>query len=84
MKEMSLMLIASLPVFFSGIIFLRIFTSVADRGNALAINLFGAMVGGILSSLSLLIGMRMMMAVVVGLYLAAAIASPKMPRRSHA
>jgi SAM-dependent methyltransferase len=51
-------LVLCLPVFFAGIIFVSSFADAHFRGSALGSNLFGAMAGGLLESLSLWFGLR--------------------------
>jgi spermidine synthase len=61
------------PVFFSGLVFIRSFDECTDKSRALGSNLFGALVGGLLESLSFITGIRALI-VLVGLFYAAALA----------
>ncbi len=59
-----------LPVFFAGIVFIRSFAEEGFRSDALGANLLGALVGGLLESLSLWTGLRSLLVVAVLLYAA--------------
>lgn len=63
-----------LPVFFAGIVFIRSFAAAAFSGEALGSNLFGALVGGLLESISLWTGIRSLLLVAGLLYLASLVA----------
>ncbi len=63
-----------LPVFFAGVIFIRSFATAGFRVEALGSNLFGAMVGGILESASMLTGIRSLVIIAGLLYAASWIA----------
>lgn len=58
-----------LPVFFAGIIFIQSFARSEFSGKAIGSNLIGALVGGLLESLSLWSGIRVLILVGVLLYL---------------
>jgi hypothetical protein len=57
------------PVFFSGLIFISSFKSVGFQAEAFGSNLLGALFGGLLESLSYLIGIKALVLVAVFLYL---------------
>jgi spermidine synthase len=59
-----------LPVFFASIIFIDSFAKVNFRGPALGSNLLGALIGGMLESISLWTGIRSLLVVTAVLYLA--------------
>jgi hypothetical protein len=61
-----------LPVFFAGVIFIASFARVNFQGSALGSNLFGALVGGLLESLSLWFGLRSLAIMAGMLYVASA------------
>jgi len=48
------------PVFFGGVLFIRSFANCADKPRALGSNLIGALVGGLLESVSFITGMRLL------------------------
>jgi hypothetical protein len=60
--------VTSLPIFFAGIVFASSFRRVRDASGALAANMFGAMVGGILEYSSMAWGIRSLTLMVLGLY----------------
>ena len=62
------------PVFFAGIIFVRSFARAGFSGKALGSNLFGALVGGLLESLSFWFGLKALLVIAALLYLASALA----------
>jgi hypothetical protein len=59
-----------LPVFFAGIVFIRSFALEGFRSEALGSNLLGALMGGLLESLSMWTGIRSLLIVAGLLYLA--------------
>jgi spermidine synthase len=59
-----------LPVFFAGIVFIRSFAKEGFRSEALGSNLLGALMGGVLESLSMWTGIRSMLVIAGLLYLA--------------
>lgn len=63
-----------LPVFFAGIIFVRSFSKEGFSGKALGSNLMGALLGGLLESLSLWTGLKALLIIAGFLYLASWIA----------
>jgi spermidine synthase len=66
------------PVFFSGLVFIRSFAACADRARALGSNLIGALVGGLLESVSFVIGIRALVYVVGVFYLVALCLRPRL------
>jgi len=58
-----------LPIFFAGLIFSTTFRDCKDPATLLGANLLGATVGGFSEYLSMAIGMRALMLIVVGAYL---------------
>lgn len=67
-------LVLCAPVFFAGIIFIRSFAQVGFASDALGSNLFGALVGGLLESLSFWLGMKSLTLLALCLYLGSALA----------
>lgn len=63
-------LVLCLPVFFASIVFIQSFAAVDFGGDALGSNLFGALVGGVLESLSLWLGLRSLLILAAVLYVA--------------
>ncbi len=64
----------ALPVFFSGLVFVRAWAARAHRDLALGSNLIGALLGGIASLLSMAIGFRALALLTLAVYLAALLA----------
>jgi hypothetical protein len=71
--------LTSLPMLFSGIVFIRSFTAVTEKDQALGANLLGALVGGLLQSVTFIVGLRALLLIVAGLYLAALLTRPRTP-----
>ena len=63
--------LAFAPIFFANIIFSNRFKGVGSSTTAFAVNLLGAMIGGLLEYLALLVGYRALLFVVAGAYAAA-------------
>lgn len=61
----------ALPIFFSGILFTRLFQRTRRKDMALGSNLFGAIAGGLCEQFSFVSGLRALTAMAVILYLAA-------------
>jgi len=55
------------PVFFAGLIFIRSFATCTDKARALGSNLLGALIGGLLESVSFITGIRALV-ILVGLF----------------
>jgi hypothetical protein len=67
----------SVPVFFAGLLFSLEFRTVTSPGAALGANVLGAVAGGLLENLSLVIGLRALLLVTLGLYAIAGIGLSK-------
>jgi hypothetical protein len=65
-----------MPMLFSGIIFMRSFASVPRRNVALGANLIGALIGGLLQSITFVTGIKALLLIVAMLYLAAWVTAP--------
>jgi hypothetical protein len=70
LKALTTIVVLGIPVFFAGIVFIRSFAGAGFQGAALGSNLFGALVGGLLESLSMWTGIRSLLIVAGLLYLA--------------
>jgi hypothetical protein len=68
-------LLVGTPVFFAAICFSRLFAQESSTGFALGVNLVGAMAGGGLEYLSMVLGMRAVWWIAVCVYLAAVLVS---------
>src|SRR5436309_3076606 len=73
-KALSSTLVLCMPVLFAGIVFIRSFAEQGFRADSLGSNLMGAMIGGMLESMSLWTGIRSLLAIAALLYVASWIA----------
>jgi spermine/spermidine synthase len=62
------------PVIFAGLLFSLEFREESSPSSALGANVLGAVAGGLMENLSLLLGMRALIPITIGIYCAAAIA----------
>jgi hypothetical protein len=62
-------LLLCLPVFFAGMVFIRSFADAHFSGVALGWNLIGAVLGGMLETISQATGLRALVLIAVGLYI---------------
>jgi spermidine synthase len=69
--------LTSLPMLFSGIVFARSFVAAPQKGRALGANLFGALVGGLLQTLTFVTGIKALLLIVAALYVAALLTRPR-------
>jgi hypothetical protein len=76
-KALTVGLLTSLPMLFSGIVFVRSFAATERKDAALGANLFGALVGGLLQTLTFVTGVKALLLIVAALYLAALLTRPK-------
>jgi SAM-dependent methyltransferase len=72
------------PVFFSGLIFIRSFAACSDKSRALGSNLIGALVGGLLESLSFVTGIRALVLLVALFYVVALGLRPHLAQNAKA
>ena len=77
-------LIFAIPVFFAGLLFASEFRSADSPAAALGANMLGAVVGGLLENLSLIIGMKALLLVAALLYSLAALGFLGLPSRRAA
>jgi len=70
-------LLTSLPMLFSGIVFMRSFADVERKDAALGANLMGALVGGLLQSVTFVVGIKALLLIVGALYVGALLTRPK-------
>ena len=68
------------PVFFAGLVFIRSFAICTDKAAALGSNLIGALVGGLLESLSFVTGIRALVLLVGAFYVVALLLRPRVPQ----
>jgi SAM-dependent methyltransferase len=70
-------LLTSLPMLFSGIVFVRSFAAAERKDSALGANLIGALVGGLLQTVTFVTGIKALLLIVAALYLAAVLTRPQ-------
>ncbi|HLO18857.1 MAG TPA: hypothetical protein VK206_28755 [Anaerolineales bacterium] len=68
--------LTSLPMLFSGTVFVRSFAMARDKSNALGANLIGALAGALLQSITFITGIKALLLVVAGLYLLSLLTAP--------
>lgn len=68
--------LTSLPMLFSGIVFIRSFAIAKEKDNALGANLIGALVGALLQSITFMTGIKALLVVVAGFYLLSLFTTP--------
>lgn len=70
-------LLTTLPMLFSGVLFIRSFAVVEHKDAALGANLIGALVGGLLQSVTFIVGIKALLLIVAALYTAAVLTGPR-------
>jgi len=68
--------LTSLPMLFSGIVFVRSFAVAQDKSNALGANLIGALAGALLQSITFVTGIKALLLIVAGFYLLSLLTVP--------
>lgn len=74
--------LTTLPMLFAGMIFIDSFARAEHKDRALGANLIGSLVGGLLQSLTFVIGIKALLLLVAGLYLCAWLTRAAPPQRS--
>lgn len=69
--------LTTLPMLFSGIIFVRSFADVQGKDEALGANIVGALVGALLQSITFVVGIKALLLIVAGLYFFSLLARPR-------
>jgi len=70
--------LTALPMFFSGLVFIHSFAHARRKDLALGANLIGSLVGAVLQSLTFITGIKALLLIVAGLYVAALLTRPKL------
>jgi spermidine synthase len=70
-KAVAVAFLTSLPIVFSGMVFIKSFSAVNERHSALGANLVGSMLGGVLQSVTFISGGRSLLLLVTFFYCAA-------------
>lgn len=73
--------LTTLPMLFAGMIFIDSFAAAPQKDRALGANLLGALLGGVLQSLTFVLGIKALLLIVAGLYLCAWLTKPQPARR---
>ena len=79
--KLAAVLLLSLPILFSGILFARFLDTGVSIGGAMAVNLLGAMVGGLLEYNSMYFGFRFLYGLAAALYACAFVLAWRAPAR---
>ena len=74
--------LTTLPMLFAGMIFIDSLAAAKHKDRALGANLIGSLVGGMLQSLTFVLGIKALLLIVAGLYLCAWLARAKAERRT--
>lgn len=69
--------LTSLPMLFSGIVFVRSFAVAQEKSNALGANLIGALAGALLQSITFITGIKALLLIVAGFYLLSWLTIPR-------
>ena len=69
----------TLPMLFSGVIFVRSFSTVTGKDEALGANMVGSLVGALLQSITFIVGIKALLLVVALLYFLSFLALPRSP-----
>jgi len=75
--------LTTLPMLFSGIVFIRSFASIPGKDKALGANLIGALMGALLQSVTFIIGIKALLLLVATLYVLALFTRPQLSQGSH-
>jgi hypothetical protein len=73
--------LTTLPMLFSGLIFIRSFAMVEGKDEALGANLIGALVGAVLQSVTFVVGIKALLLVVASLYILSMLTMPAEAKR---
>ena len=74
--------LTSLPMLFSGIVFIRSFTVTDNKSNALGANLIGALIGALLQSVTFVTGIKALLIIVAIFYILAVLTRPRTGKES--
>ena len=75
-------LLTSLPMLFSGIVFIRSFAIAERKDAALGANLFGSLAGGLLQTVTFVTGIKALLLIVAVVYLLAVLTKPRVKTAS--
>lgn len=69
--------LTTLPMLFSGIIFIRSFANIEGKDEALGANMLGSLVGALLQAVTFLVGIKALLLIVASLYLLSMLTLPR-------
>jgi len=72
--------LTTLPMLFSGIVFIRSFAFVSGKDSALGANLVGALIGALLQSITFLTGIKALLLFVAFFYFLSFVTKPKLAK----
>jgi spermidine synthase len=72
--------LTTLPMIFSGIIFIKSFACVAGKDEALGANMVGSIVGALIQSVTFAVGIKALLLIVAGLYILSVLTRPRQLR----
>ncbi|MFO0900210.1 MAG: methyltransferase domain-containing protein [Pirellulales bacterium] len=76
--------LATLPMFFAGLLFIDLFRQAENKHAALGANLLGSLAGGLLQSVTFLVGIKALLLVTAGLYVVALVLMTSGSKRRRA
>lgn len=77
LKSLAVGLVTSLPMLFSGIVFIRSFMQIKEKSRALGANFVGALVGAMLQTVTFVVGIRALLFIVVAFYFISFLTAPE-------
>jgi hypothetical protein len=77
-KAMIVGILTTLPMVFSGIVFIRSFAVAKGKDLALGANLIGAIAGALIQSVTFVVGIKTLLLIVASLYLLSMLTRPQM------
>lgn len=72
--------LTTLPMIFSGIIFIQSFASVGGKDEALGANMVGSLMGALIQSVTFVVGIKALLLIVAGLYILSMLTKPRQLR----
>lgn len=74
--------LTTIPMLFSGIIFINSFTGASEKDKALGANLIGALAGAMCQSVTFIIGIKALLLIVTAIYFLAMVTSPRIKKQT--
>ncbi|OVE80048.1 hypothetical protein BVY02_01460, partial [bacterium J17] len=82
-KAIAVGLLSTLPMLFSGVIFIRSFSIATKKNLAFGANIIGALIGALLQSLTFLIGVRALLLLVIVFYALSYLTRPGLAQKER-